>query len=173
MLRNLLFLLILMLSLPACGEKKQETEKAPEPVPGEQLIEANRKAMRAESREIDAYIKKQGWEMQTSGTGLRYSIQGKTEGEAPSKDSRVRIKYTLRLLDGTVCYASLTERPHTVQLGQGQLPNGAEEGLMKMKEGNTAVLVLPSHLGYGLTGDSREIPPMSALVYTIELIEIQ
>src|SRR3954464_80865 len=76
----------------------------------DKLIEANRMSVKRESDEIDQYVKHKGWNMITTGTGLRYMITRKGTGEAAVKDSAYKkyatIKFLVSLLDGTVCYSS-------------------------------------------------------------------
>jgi FKBP-type peptidyl-prolyl cis-trans isomerase len=41
-----------------------------------------------------------------------------------------------------------------------------------MHVGDKMRFILPSHLAHGLTGDQSKIPPLSSVVYEIELLEL-
>jgi hypothetical protein len=41
-----------------------------------------------------------------------------------------------------------------------------------MSEGDKAKFIIPSHLGHGLLGDFRKIPPLQVLVINIEIVKI-
>jgi len=42
-----------------------------------------------------------------------------------------------------------------------------------MSKGEKAVLITPSKLGYGFTGDGANIPPNAVLYYDVELKKIK
>ncbi len=48
---------------------------------------------------------------------------------------------------------------------------GVREGLMMMREGASATLIIPSHLGFGSVGTGN-IPPYSSLIFDIELVRV-
>jgi FKBP-type peptidyl-prolyl cis-trans isomerase len=57
-------------------------------------------------------------------------------------------------------------------LGEGQVIPGWEEGLLMMKEGGKAQLIIPSDLAYGQSQPNYPIPPYATLVFDVELIEV-
>ncbi len=62
-----------------------------------------------------------------------------------------------------------------VYLGSNSVVKGFEEGLLKLKVGEKAVLVFPSALGYGTQGvadntnGGYKIPPYSPLIFVVEI----
>lgn len=66
-------------------------------------------------------------------------------------NSNVKVNYTGRLEDGTVFDTSIVEgrEPLEVQLGQGQLIVGFENGLIGMSEGETKTIEINSDDAYG------------------------
>jgi FKBP-type peptidyl-prolyl cis-trans isomerase FkpA len=164
---------LFVLLLPACRNSSEEQQqKKGEEIVNRHLVDVNRILTRRESGEIDEYIARHGWEMKMTGTGLRYSIYKEGKGKKPASGENVKVRYTLSLIDGTVVSKSKPEKPFSFKLGEGAAPSGLEEGLLMMKEGSAAKLILPSHLGYGLTGDKAGIPPKAVLIYDVELINI-
>ena len=138
----------------------------------EKLTKMNRFIVENESKKIDDFIAVHSFHTSMTGTGLRYQIYKQGKGEKPGIRSEVEISYKLFLLDGKLCYTSDSKRPVKIRLGIGEQVRGLEEGIMLMAAGDKANLVLPSHLGYGTTGDQLKIPPGSALYFDVELINV-
>lgn len=68
-----------------------------------------------------------------------------------ANDSTVTVNYTGRLEDGTVFDSSMVEgrEPIKVQLGEGQLIKGFENGLVDMGIGETKTVEIPAGEAYG------------------------
>ena len=64
-------------------------------------------------------------------------------------------------------------RPFQFQLGAGQVIAGWDQGVAGMKVGGQRRLVIPSSLGYGQRGAGGVIPPGAALVFDVELLDVQ
>jgi FKBP-type peptidyl-prolyl cis-trans isomerase SlpA len=78
------------------------------------------------------------------------------------KNSTVTVHYTGRLEDGTIFDSSMVEgrEPLTAQLGQGQLINGFENGLIDMSTGDKKTVEIESSDAYGEYNDYmvQEVP---------------
>jgi FKBP-type peptidyl-prolyl cis-trans isomerase len=77
------------------------------------------------------------------------------------------------LLDGTPCYQAGEKEPKTIVVGSGGVESGVEEGLLLMKEGTSATLLIPPHLGHGNFGDRNKIPGNSVLIYHLKILEVR
>ncbi len=140
----------------------------------EAMINNNRAGMQQEANAITIYVKKRGWNMNTSGTGLRYEIYHEGAGKSfPKKGDFATVAYTLSLLDGTMISNVTTINPEIFQIGKASVPRGLEEGITFMKAGDKAHLVLPKHLAFGLVGDDKKIPSNSILCYDVELVSVK
>ncbi|HEU4944895.1 MAG TPA: FKBP-type peptidyl-prolyl cis-trans isomerase [Solirubrobacterales bacterium] len=62
--------------------------------------------------------------------------------------------------------------PFTFTLGQGEVIDGWDRGLVGMKVGGRRELVIPAKLAYGSEGTSS-IAPDEALVFAVELLAIE
>lgn len=174
-----LFTLSLVVAIAACGG-----EPAQQPIPKkvrkdkankESLAEINKRVTEAEALQIDKYIKRHGLLVTKTPTGLRYVIYKKAPGNPPmpKKDQKVLIHFTTLLLDGKEVYNSHTGKPVEVIIDHDNVESGVHEGLKYMHVGDKAKFILPSHLAHGVVGDNDKIPPLTPVVYDIELLSIQ
>lgn len=138
----------------------------------ESLINQSRQRMRDEVARIDSWIERNKLTMTATGTGVRYRVIEEGSGAIPALLSRVELNYELSLLDGTTCYSSDSSGKLDFILGQSPEPSGLQEVLLKLKEGSTAQIVVPSYLAYGLTGDGDCIGSDESLVYRIKLLRV-
>jgi FKBP-type peptidyl-prolyl cis-trans isomerase len=144
----------------------------------EDIIQVNKPAVVMENDEINAYIKAHNYVVKTTGTGLRYFfIKENPKGKKIENGNRIKVKYKVSLLDGTVCYTSEKKGPKEFTVGAvyvGEVvESGIQEGVQLMHLNDKAIFILPAHLAFGLIGDRDKIPPKSAVVYEIEVISVQ
>ncbi len=132
----------------------------------------NRYLVKTEKENIANYIRRHGWEMQETGSGLSYMIYEDGTGHMAEKGKVAVLKYKLWLITGDLVYSSDDRGLKTFLVGKGGVESGLEEAILLMKKGDKARLVLPSHLAYGLLGDDDKIPPRTAIIYDIELVEL-
>jgi len=58
-------------------------------------------------------------------------------------------------------------------LGSGNVESGLEEGVLLMRVGDKALMLMPPHLAHGLTGDGDCIQRRAIILYDIELVSIE
>ena len=155
-----------------CNDKKKP-QPTTEKELREQMIEANRAFVKNESAEIDAYIKRRGYEMTATGSGLRYMIYQEGKGDTAKPGMFALIKFKVSLLDGTLCYSSESKGPQEFKISEDNVESGLHEGILKMNEGDKAIMILPPHLAHGVLGDENKIPALSTIVYDVELISLR
>jgi FKBP-type peptidyl-prolyl cis-trans isomerase len=63
--------------------------------------------------------------------------------------------------------------PFVFTLGRGQVIPGWDEGLLGMREGGKRQLHIPAELAYGEQGSPPTIPPNSALIFDIQLLNVE
>ncbi len=137
------------------------------------LQSINKKFVTREGEEIDNWLKRHSIQAFSTGTGLRYSIIKKGNGNQPKNGEVAFINYKISLLDGTVCYESEKNKPKSFVIGHDHVESGLHEGILLMHVGDKAVLIVPPHLAHGLLGDESKIPPLATLVFEIELLTIK
>lgn len=109
-------------------------------------------------------------------SGLQYKVSQEGKGESPKITDRVKVAYKGMFVNGTV-FTDTELEGGPVETGVQDLLPGWTEALLLMKEGSKWTIYLPHELAYGQTGfinpdGQMAIPPYTALIYEIELVEI-
>jgi FKBP-type peptidyl-prolyl cis-trans isomerase len=105
--------------------------------------------------------------------GIKTTKEGTGDRIVNSGDT-ISAHYTGKLEDGTKFDSSVDRgTPFTFTIGQGQVIQGWEQGLLGMKVGEKRTLTIPSELGYGARGAGNAIPPNATLIFDIELMSIK
>lgn len=105
-------------------------------------------------------------------SGLYVIKQKETEGKAVVAGSEVTVHYEGKFLNDNVFDSSYNrKKPISFVVGSGRVIKGWDEGLSTLKEGEKAILIIPSHLGYG-NRKVGPIPANSPLVFTIEVVKV-
>ena len=103
--------------------------------------------------------------------GLQYQVIKPGNGKQPKATDKVRCHYEGMLVDGTL-FDSSVQRGEPAVFGLNQVIAGWTEGVQLMQEGAKYRFFIPYQLGYGERGAGQSIPPFSALVFDVELIEV-
>lgn len=120
-----------------------------------------------------AYLEKaateEGATKTASGMVVKHTQVG--TGASPKAEDQVKVHYEGRLVDGKVFDSSIARNePATFPL------NGViacwTEGVQTMKVGGKAQFTCPAQLAYGERGSPPNIPPLSTLVFDVELLDI-
>ncbi len=166
--------LLLFMLCSSCGEQPQPSNTTRHPgMMSDSLVNYNRGVILTEDQQIDDFVNRYGWKMVKTATGLRYLIFKKGHGEKTAKGKVAVIRYTVRLLNGKLCYSSEKEGLKEFRIGYGGVESGVEEGILLIRVGDRAKFIVPSHLAFGLLGDQNKIPQHATLVYDIELVKIK
>lgn len=114
---------------------------------------------------------KQNPNVRTLPSGLQYEVIREGNGKHPKVTDRVRCHYEGTLIDGTL-FDSSVRRGEPAVFGVNQVIKGWVEALQLMSEGAKWKLYIPSDLAYGAQGAGEMIPPHSALIFEVELLEV-
>ena len=107
-------------------------------------------------------------------SGLYYKINKVGGGSKPSIGQTVSVHYKGTLLDKTEFDSSFKRNtPIEFTLGVGQVIPGWDEGIMLLKKGSSATLIIPPELAYGSSGAGGVIPPNATLIFEVELVDIK
>ncbi|MGP1590189.1 MAG: FKBP-type peptidyl-prolyl cis-trans isomerase [Prevotella sp.] len=141
-------------------EEKQRTAAA----------EMGKKAKEEGEKYLAENAKKEG--VVTLPSGLQYLVIKEGDGKRPKATDKVKCHYEGMLVDGTL-FDSSVQRGEPATFPLNQVIAGWTEGLQLMTEGSKYRFFIPYTLGYGERGAGASIPPFAALVFDVELIEVQ
>ncbi|RLB63271.1 MAG: peptidylprolyl isomerase [Deltaproteobacteria bacterium] len=98
----------------------------------------------------------------------------KGTGPEAKKGDKVKVHYTGRLLKTNAKFdSSVGKDPFPFTIGEGGVIKGWDQGVPGMLVGGKRKLTIPADLAYGKKGSPPKIPPGAALVFEIELLEIE
>lgn len=109
-------------------------------------------------------------EVITTLSGLQYEVLREGTGKQPTLSDMVRCHYKGWLIDGTV-FDSSYDKGGSIVFPLNGVIEGWKEGLQLMKAGAMYRFYIPYTLGYG-PYQQGDIPPYSALIFEVELIEV-
>lgn len=174
--RKIYLLLFLLLFVVACKNTKKENYDAHSKKEfKENLLKANKGLLSLDEEKIKAYIQRRNWHMQPTKTGMWYQLISDNNDKFidSAKIGKIaHLKYSVTLLDGTLCYSSDSTGLLHFKIGHGGVEFGLEQAILLMKVGDKGRFIMPPHLAHGLLGDDNKIPLRTTIVYQIELIDL-
>ena len=114
-----------------------------------------------------------------AGLATTYQIVKQAAGNAPviEKGDNITVHATGTVVETNKKFWSTKDpgqKPFGYQAGVGGVIKGWDEGLLGAKKGETRMLKIPAHEGYGAQGfPAWGIPPGGTLFVEIEVLEIQ
>ena len=111
--------------------------------------------------------------VKTLPSGVQYKVvrSGPATGIKPGPNDEVKVHYEGKLVNGTV-FDSSYERGQPAAMPLAGLIPAWVEALQLMRPGDEWILYVPPEQGYGADGAGDDIPPNSALIFRIELIDV-
>ena len=106
-------------------------------------------------------------------SGLQYQImESGPDGPSPTTSDSVLAHYHGTLTDGSV-FDSSVDRGQPATFGVSQVISGWTEALQLMSVGDKWRLYIHPDMAYGEASPTPAIPPNSALIFEVELLEIR
>lgn len=136
----------------------------------QQQEEASKKNIEEGEKFMEQFGEQEG--VVTTDSGLMYRVVVEGPGQKPTATDTVVVHYRGSLVNGRI-FDDSYQRGEPATFPLDGIIAGWQEVLQLMTEGSTWEVVIPSNLAYGERGAPPSIPPNSALVFTIELIEVQ
>lgn len=112
-------------------------------------------------------------EVVVTSSGLQYEVVHRGSGQMPTRSDRVRISYEGRLPDGEVFDRGHYGHERSIAVPLTNLIAGLVEGIQLMPAGSTFTFYISSSLAYGDRGAGTKIGPGQALVFEVELLNIE
>ena len=148
------------------GQKMMEYLKAR----AEATIAEKAKEAEAEAAKFWKELDKQDG-IQKTKSGLAFKIVEKGSDKVANDNSDVKIKYTGKLINGTV-FDSTDNHGQPAEFNLANVIPGFREGLQKVGKGGKIVLYIPAELGYGQQA-LGSIPPNSTLIFEVEILDVK
>lgn len=156
--------MLFLFSLLACSpEQGNETSNS-----NDKVSNMNN-AVNAGVEFLQANAKKDG--VVVTASGLQYKVLQSGNGATPGLTDTVVTHYHGTFIDGKV-FDSSVDRGEPLEFPVNGVISGWTEALQLMKEGDKWQLFIPSELAYGKRGVGP-IPPDTALVFEVELIDVK
>lgn len=112
--------------------------------------------------------------VKTTTSGLQYEVLQEGDGKTKPKASDVvQVKYTGKLLDGTVFDSTDKNGGAPMDINLSGVIKGWTEGIQLMSKGSKYRFYIPSDLAYGDQGAGGAIPGGSTLIFDVELVDIK
>lgn len=126
-----------------------------------------------EPEDIKKYVKDNNIVTKPTLTGLYYIETKRGTGAKVEKGKSVTVAYTGKLLDGTVFDSSEGKTPIEFVVGENKVIPGWEEGMLLMRVGGKAKMIIPSSLAYGANGAGDAILPYTPLMFEVEVVSMK
>ncbi|HBX51504.1 MAG: hypothetical protein A2275_02995 [Bacteroidetes bacterium RIFOXYA12_FULL_35_11] len=140
----------------------------------EEEVRALHHASEAEEYKLlENYLKVTNIQTKPEPSGLYYIEEQAGKGKPTAKGKKAYVHYIGTFIDGKVFDTSYERNePFSFTIGANEAIQGMEEGVMKMKAGGKAKLIIPSKLAYG-EKQKGPVAPFSTLVFEVELLEVK
>jgi FKBP-type peptidyl-prolyl cis-trans isomerase len=136
----------------------------------ETIIASHQNFLKIEKEKILKFIDSTGYEFQKTGTGLRFCITDSSKGDGFSSSDIAVIRYQLKSIEGELLYETRPELAQEFAVDYDEVETGLHEAIKFMKVGEKAIVILPTHLAHGITGDRAAIKTQTTLVYYLNVI---
>lgn len=166
-------LVCLILIFSACKDSGKTLSEEGKKKMKESLVDVNRILVIKDADKIAGFVKRTGWDMKETESGLWYEILEEGIGDSAKTGMKITMEYKLDLLDGTPCYNSEESGPKEFIIGKGGVEAGLEVAVLMFRKGSRARLILPPHLAYGLIGDEHKIPARAIIIYEVKVIGLE
>ncbi len=107
----------------------------------------------------------------TTESGLQYKVLVQGKGAIPTAESKVKVNYAGKLIDGTEFDSSSKHGDKPAEFYANRVIKGWTEALTMMPVGSKWELYIPQELAYG-ESNMGTIKPFSALIFEVELLDI-
>jgi FKBP-type peptidyl-prolyl cis-trans isomerase len=112
--------------------------------------------------------------VKTTASGLQYEVLQEGDGKTKPKASDVvQVKYTGKLMDGTVFDSTDKNGGEPMDINLGSVIKGWTEGIQLMSKGSKYRFYIPSDLAYGDHGAGAAIPAGATIIFDVELVNIK
>ena len=141
------------------------------------FIKANKQIIKNEELKIDSLLSSSNQRFIKDSTGIWINIEKENKKEnkvRPLEGDIVKILYDCVILEDI----NNLEYEHMVdtimfQIGYSKQMRGLNYAIKLLEIGDKAKIIIPSYLGFGMSGYGRTVPPYSTLLLNVKLLNIE
>ena len=126
-----------------------------------------------EGESLQSYLSANKITTLPSPSGIYYIENTPGKGIKINTGCQVKLQFKVSLIDGKQIFSSY-DRPEPISFEYGKRFDtpGLEEAVAQMKKGAKATVIVPSKMAFGEQGRGTIVPPYSALVYNVEVLDV-
>jgi len=163
-------IIVALLSVALLASSCKENRPQGKPLTPEELIDRNKDRLGREDLFIDSWLENKDWKIKTTSTGLRYFIYSDSIGDPMQTEDIAVVTYSVFLLDSSLVTTVRADLPKAFRIDRDDVISGLHEAAKLLSPGDSAILIVPSYLAYGLTG-TTDIPSNMPLLYDIQVLD--
>ena len=176
---RLLVLICLFLTF-ACHQKQQSpiTEDNRDYV-SDFFMASNKEIIKLEDLMIDSLIKLSFKEFSKDSSGVRFLVTQENQSHQlsnrmPKDGDIVQVAYNCVVLEDIDSFNHATMLDTVIfQIGYSKQMRGMTYAIKLLKIGESAKIIIPSYLGFGMSGYGELVPPYSTLLLNIKLLNVK
>ena len=173
-----IFSIIILLTLFSCNPKYQDqiTDK-PNNTEVNFFIDVNKEIMAKEEFKIDSLLYNIDIPFTTHNTGLRLFIENTPKNHNkyyPIEGDLVVVEYSCVIFDSIQHMLDHSFMDTlSFKIGHSKQMKGLNYAIKLLQIGDKAKIIIPSYLGFGMSGYGNIVPPYSTLLLNVKLLNIQ
>lgn len=173
---NILLSLLLVLLVSCGGPEPRRPVKVKSGSFFKESIERNKELLAKEEKLIQSIIENDTahqYKNSTTGSWYYYEAENLEATQTPQTDDLVTMKYAVFSLDNDTIYSEEEIGTITYKVDKQELFPGLRNSVKLLKQGETAVFLFPSSLGFGYHGDNDKIGVNVPLKTRISILNIE
>ena len=142
------------------------------------FISANQHILKNEELKIDSLINEAGILFLTHSSGIRLYLE-KDDSEKdillfPVEGNTVKLEYNCIVFNhSNSLYDDFIMDTLSFKIGHSKQMKGLNYAIKLLQIGDKAKIVIPSYLGFGMSGYGKSVPPYSTLLLNVKLLNIE
>ncbi|MCL2097661.1 MAG: FKBP-type peptidyl-prolyl cis-trans isomerase [Bacteroidales bacterium] len=168
-LYNLLGIVLLLCASCSSEEPREAVRKGATSVETMALTELNRQLTEKDEDIIECLMRRKNWTMNYHSEGFYSMVLNEGRGKNIADNSMVELLCKVQLLDGTVCYE---RQLRSFKVNTTNEIAGLHQGMLNRRGGDKLRFIFPPYMAYGLLGDRDKIPPRAALIFEVEVLNV-
>lgn len=161
------FYILIWIGLVACKSEQKAPAKMIEAEKAKTILEYNKNLVNSTYEFMKSYADSSTTNFVETGSGLFISTFNKAVKRRANAEDKVFVEYQSTVLQNA--YTFISNETGTVK---SLKLKGIIEAVQLLSEGDSATLLVPPHLAYGIRGDGNNIPPAAVLKVDLHLRKI-